>query len=264
MTDWKERDYVVLDFSTINDLECYYSKRKFTRCSRDSIIEIAAVKVKKGVITEHYSTFVAIEDFDPHDYEFGLFKPNAKGITNLHLIGAPKFEHVCEKLFDFTENCTLAVATASTSPYDDLMIFKDTAMNHGYVFNNSVISINDLLFASEFRNRIGNKTLNPSEMTLPEISAALKRTKSWRDMLEEKDIYLIDEETFQYRGGPLTYALALAQLLIAIITEEEEWEEENLKKEAREGLGKWRKERTNNENSTPNSNLNSIDDKPPF
>lgn len=224
MIDWKERDYVVLDFSTVDDLSFGDSKRRFTRLSRESIIEVAAVKVEDGEICGHYTTFVAVEDFDAREYELGCFKPNAKGLTSLHLIGAPKFESVCEKLFAFTENCTLAVATLSDSPYNDFAIFKDSAMNCGYVFNQPVIAINDLLYASEFRRRIGDKSFNPQNMTLPEISVMLKHKKSWKDMLEEKDIYLLDEETFQYRGGPLANALALAQLLIAIIAEEE-WEE---------------------------------------
>lgn len=239
------------------------SKRQFTRAAKESIIEVAAVKIKKGEIVEHYSSFVAIENYDPHDFELGLMNHNSKSITNLHLIGAPRFKSVCERLHEFSKDCDLVVR-ALTNFRDPFTRFKESAMNCGYLFNQPVWDIRDFLFASELRERIGDKTINMGEMTLPEIATEFKTNKSWAEIFDEYGIYLFDKETLEIRGGSLSWALAFAQLLIEIIIKEEEWEEENLKKEAHEGLKKWRKDRANNENSTQNSNLNSIDEKPPF
>ena len=260
MTDWIKRDYVVLDFSTINELESC-SERGFVHFTKSCIIEVAAVKIKGGEIVGHFHSFVAVDGYDAKKFDLGCFKPNARGITNLHLIGAPKFESVCEKLKDFTENCTLAVASLSQSPYDDFTNFKERALGCGFVFNQPVIEINDLLFALDFRNRIGDKSFNPNEMTLPEIAASLKRKKIWKEMLEERGIYLFDDEVFACRGGPLTYALAIAQLLISIFVEEEEWEQENLKNQAHEELEKWREDRAASKEDTKNI---AIDEDLPF
>ena len=242
MTNWKEKDYVVLEFSTIGDLWFRDAKRRFMQFERESIIEVAAVKIEKGAITKHYTSFVGIEDFDANDYDFGDFNLNAKGITNLHLIGAPKFERVCDELHKFTRDCVLAVGTLSDSPYDDFVIFKESAMNYGYVFNQPVISINDLLFAAELRDRVGDKTFNLEEMTLPEITAFFKRKKAWGELLAERDIYIFDEETLELKGNKLTYALAHAQLLISLINEEEEREEESFQKIEREEYKACRKD----------------------
>lgn len=259
-----KRTYVVLDFSTIGQLGELYNQ-----FSRNSIIEVAAVKIKEGIIIGHFSTFVAIENFDPHKLEFDGFRPNAVGITNLHLIGAPKFENVCQRVFDYTENCTLVVESLSKYPYNDFNIFKDSAMNCGYVFNQPVIAFNDLLYAEELRGSINDKTLHLDQMPLDELSVLLRRKKPWLKMLEERDIYIFDEQTFEKRGGPLTYALAIAQILTDIIKEEEDRAEEVRKMQQKDTTDSNEdtsdKILTNdNGNSENNIDLEAIDDKPPF
>lgn len=232
MTDWKEKDYVVLEFSTADDLEFDDPKIRRMHFATESIIEVAAVKIKKGTITEHYSTFVAIEDFDPLNYELGDLNFNAKGITSLHLIGAPKFKEVCWHLHRFAEDCDLIVRTFSHYR-DPFVTFKESAKKCGYLFNQQVIALDDLVFADELREKIDNKTIATDQMTLPEIAVALIREReTWIDVLNKYDILLFDQETLEKRGEPLSWALAFAQIFLSVIAQEEEREAENLKKQA--------------------------------
>ena len=242
MTDWKEKDYVVLEFSTADDLDFLDSKRRFMKSAKENIIEVAAVKIKKGEITEHYSTFVASEDFDPHNYELGDWNFNAEGLTSLHLIGAPSFKDVCERLYNFAEGCDLVVKSISYFR-DDFENFKESAKNCGYLFNQPVIELDYLVFANELRGKLDDQMIITDQMTLPEIATLLHRKrKSWVDIFDECDNHPFYKETLEKRGGPLSWALAFAQFFISIIKQEEEWEEENLKKQARKEYKPYRKD----------------------
>ena len=97
MFDLKEKTYVVLEFVTIDG---YYTNietkkdRQQVHLNFPTIIEMAAVKINKGKIVEHYSTFVGIDGCNASDLKFEEESPELDGITAEHLIGEIGRAHV--------------------------------------------------------------------------------------------------------------------------------------------------------------------------
>ena len=68
---------------------------------KDKIIEIGAVKVENGVITDKFSTFVNPKVPIPFEIT------NLTGITDSDLVGAPTFREILPRLRDFLGGYTL-------------------------------------------------------------------------------------------------------------------------------------------------------------
>lgn len=83
--------------------------------NRDFIIEIGAVKIEKGKITEKFSTFVACPVSLPSEIVV------LTGITEKELKGAPAMEDALKSLREFMEGCTLV---AHNFPFDFAFLSK--------------------------------------------------------------------------------------------------------------------------------------------
>ncbi len=77
--------------------------------NHDHIIEIGAVKIKKGRITEKFSTFVSCPVALPAEIT------ELTGITENDLKGAPRIKEALENLFGFMRGCVLV---AHNLPFD--------------------------------------------------------------------------------------------------------------------------------------------------
>lgn len=73
----------------------------------DYIIEIAAVKIKRGKICDKFSSFVACPE------ELDECITALTGITNKDLNGAPEISEVLRKFYDFCEDCILVAYNLS-------------------------------------------------------------------------------------------------------------------------------------------------------
>ena len=93
--DLTEHDFVVFDLETtgLNNTE--------TGGTMDSIIEIGAVKLKNGIISEKFSTFVA------YDKKLSQEIVKLTGITDDMLEGAPAIDKVIPDFYKFCEGCYL-------------------------------------------------------------------------------------------------------------------------------------------------------------
>lgn len=67
----------------------------------DNIIEIGAVKIERGRITEKYSTFVACAEPIPKEIT------ELTGISSKELQGAPTVKEAIKRFCDFSRDCTI-------------------------------------------------------------------------------------------------------------------------------------------------------------
>lgn len=229
MFDLKKRTYVVLNFATTDDIFKY--KTGSLKFCADNIIEVAAVKIEKGKIKEHFSTFVAIEGCDAHDLEFQLENFKAYGITEAHLIGAPDFKTVAERVFEFARDCTLLTYGWYSADRD---LFKEKAASYGIIFNNPTFSINNIHTALNLQNTLEKHGIKFEKATTLQLATILaNKDRTWKDIFEDYDIFTFSNEWGPVRQDSLTWALAYAQLFIKMVECE-------------------------------NDGLEEIDDKPPF
>lgn len=83
-------DYVVFDLETTG-----------VSCVNDRVIEIAAVKVKDGIVIDEFSSFVNPEMPIP------FFASQVNGITDTMVKGSPTFEVVLKEFLDFAGDAVL-------------------------------------------------------------------------------------------------------------------------------------------------------------
>lgn len=97
--------------------------------SQDKIIEIGAVKVVDGAITEKFSTFVNPEIPIPFEIE------KLTGIQDEMVLDAPKISEVLPKFLEF---CGQAVMVAHNASFDMSFIFQN-ARTQGIAFNPTIL-----------------------------------------------------------------------------------------------------------------------------
>lgn len=134
MEDFKNKSYVIMGFATIDG---FYDKikRRVVNLAKDEIIEVSAVKIENGKLKEYFNSFISIDGYDAHNIEFEGFRQLSYYADALHLIGAPNFEYIAKRLFDFIGQ-SIIINTVFTSN-EAFKIFKEKAQSFGYVFNNS-------------------------------------------------------------------------------------------------------------------------------
>ena len=219
MFDLKRRAYVVLHFATADDIY-RYKKGSLEFCA-NNIIEVAAVKIKRGEIKEHFSTFIAIEGCDPHEVEFDVNNIGALGITEAHLIGAPDFKTVAERVFDFAKGCAILTCNRSQSCIDS---FRERAASYGIIFNNPIFPLNHIYDAVNLQNALKKQGMKFEDATTLQIANLLAdKGKTWMDIFAEYDVFTFSNEWGPKRQDSLTWALAFAQLFIRMV----EWEQDD-------------------------------------
>lgn len=223
MEDFKNKSYVIMGFATIDG---FYDKikRKVVRLAKEEIIEVSAVKIEKGKIKEYFNSFVSIDGYDAHDIEFDDFRINSYYADAVHLIGAPKFENIAERLFDFVGQ-SIIINTVFAN-IEAFKIFKEKAQSFGYLFNNATLSIDDIYTAKMLKDKIAEGSKKFENLKILQLAQMLKTDKNtWTEIFADNDIFFDpDSEADELKGrnDPLSWALAFAMLFIKVIDCEEE------------------------------------------
>ena len=223
MCDLEKQTFVVLVLTTLDSV--HDNKQGYVNLQRNAIVEVAAVKIKKGKIEGHYHSFVAIDGYDAHDIEFGdgNFTYDAKAC---HLIGAPSFKEVVKKLHDYIGNSLLIVNSLSPSPNNPFIIFKDYARSFGYDFNNPAICMGHILDAARLQKAVEDSGVKFENASTLQIAKMLVYDKvNWTDIFADYDIFFNpDSEDFfdKGRNDPLSWALAFAQLFIKLVEQDDD------------------------------------------
>lgn len=218
MLDLKNTSYVVLGFACADNIFDLNTK-KHLHFAYDNFLEVAAVKVEKGKITSHFSSFIAPEDYNLEDVEIdGFF--DTLGVTAAHLVGAPKFDRVAEKVFDFAKECVL-VETPNGS-YNALEHFIKKAGGLGFVFNNPVICIGNVIQAYNLKQSVENYG-RFEDVSVAHLALLLNcNAATWEDVFSEYNVFTLDEDLTHYvRKDLLTVTIAYAQLLAALLNSED-------------------------------------------
>lgn len=232
MYNLKKNTYVVVEFTTLNGfMNGLYDSTIKQRLNFGSspIIEIAAVKIKRGKISEHYTNFIALDGVKTENLsdneEMGFY-----GLTLAHLIGAPSLQEAIEKFYIFARDCIILVRHKPSSYNTPFDIFQWYAKSFGYVFNNPVFGMSDLVQAAKVRELFEYKEKNVDCRDVLQIAENLDHTDFWPDTFADHNIFFNpnSEEPFDKgRNDPLSWALAFAQLFIAIADLEDEAENED-------------------------------------
>lgn len=233
MEDFKNKSYVITEFATIDS---FYDKRKrkLVRLAQDEIIEVSAVKIEKGKIKEHFNSFISIDGYDANDIDFDGFRQLSYHADAVHLIGAPKFENIAERLFDFVGQ-SIIINTVFANQ-EAFKIFKEKAQSFGYLFNNATLSIDDIYTAKMLKDKIAEGSKKFENLKILQLAQMLKTDKNtWTEIFVDNNIFFDpDSEADELKGrnDPLSWALAFARLFIKINDCEEEAmdiDESNLK-----------------------------------
>ena len=215
MFDLKERSYVILEFVTVDgyytDIETKKDKQE-VYLSFPTIIEMAAVKIKGGKIVEHYATFIGIDGCDVYNLKFDEDSPVFNGISTEHLIGAPSLYDVGIRLFEFTIGCTLITKYSQNDSRNPLHIVKGYIEPAGYIFNNPVISLNNIFTAIQIKDNLNEcnneqsgvdcyklalslENKDPDKVRQDSLSRALIMARLFIELTKDKNkLQPIDEE----------------------------------------------------------------------
>ena len=220
MYNLDNQSFVVLNFSTLRAFTDNIKNDDVT-LQREAIVEIAAVKIKKGKIHGHYHSFVAIDGYNAQDIEFGSSDMGAYNLNNEHLIGAPAFKEVVEKLSDYVDDSVLIVYSLSPQAYNPFAIFKDCAKDCGYFFNNPAIAMTDIRNAKRLQRAVKESGIKFENANILQIAKMLAFDyKSWSEIFLDYGIFFdpdCDDIYDRDRNDPLSWALAFAKLFIKLV-----------------------------------------------
>lgn len=218
-----ERSYVVIEFATVQNL---YDKRtsKDIILDEPQITEVAAVKIKNGQIQGHYHSFVSIEGYDVKDIDFDEYRASAFYADAAHLIGAPAFSTVAEKLHEYLKDSTIVLRSDAVFLINVFDGFKAKAQSVGLSFDNEVVNISDILAASKLKNAIEDSGETFETMTALQLSKFFMDGRGkWSDIFCDYDIIFdpdSDDPLFKGRDDPLGWTLAFAKLFIVLTADD--------------------------------------------
>mgnify|MGYP001623953544 FL=1 len=221
MYNLKKNTYVVVEFTEING---HFSGIYDSRTKQDlsfassPIVEIAAVKIQKGEISEHYTNFIGLDGVQAKNLCEEMSSLTDKGITPTHLIGAPSLEETVRKLYDFTRDCIILVQYKTpffNTPFDTFQLY---ARSFGYVFNNPVFGILDIVQAAKLKKAFKEKDIDYRDV-LRVAENIEQMIAGWQDIFAEYEIFFApfsNDPCNRGRNDPLSWAIAFARLFLAI------------------------------------------------
>ena len=222
MHNLKKNTYVMVEFTVLDwvsgDLVDNKIKERMS-FTCPPIVEIAAVKIQNGKICEYYTNFIGLDGLNAENLSDDGDCMSHFGITPAHLIGAPSFKEVLEKFFHFSENCIILVRHKTSSYHTPFDIFQIYAKSYGYIFNNPVFGMTNIVQAVKVKEMFEDKEQNIDYTDILRIAKNLDHSNFWTDTFAEYEIFFNPDskESFDKgRNDPLSWALALARLFIAI------------------------------------------------
>ena len=156
------------------------------------LIEIGAVKIEKGKIAEHYTNFIALDGLPAENLsKEGDRDMSYYGIIPAHLIGAPSLRRTVERFYYFAKDCIIVVRHKSllyNTPFD---IFQWYAKSFGYVLNNPVLSMTDLVQAAKIKELFECKEKNVDYRDVLKVAANLDQFYKYELSEKKKCFYII-------------------------------------------------------------------------
>ena len=222
MHNLKKNIYVVVEFTVLDPLlgDLYDNKiKERLNFTCPPIVEIAAVKIQNGKICEHYTNFIGLDGLNAENLSDDGDCMSHFGITPAHLIGAPSLKDAVEKFFHFSENCIILVRHKTASYNTPFDIFQMYAKSFGYIFNNPVFGMTDIVQAAKIKEMFEDKEQNIDYTDILRIAKNLDHSNFWTDTFADYDIFFNPDskESFDKgRDDPLSWAIAFARLFIAI------------------------------------------------
>ena len=222
MCSLKKNTYVTVEFTVLDRIfgDLYDGAGKnglsFTFAP---IAEIAAVKIQNGKICEHYTNFIGLNGLNAENLSDVGGCMSHFGITPAHLTGAPSLKEAVEKFFDFTRDCVILVRHKTFSYNTPFDIFQMYARSFGYVFNNPVFGMTDIVRAAKIKEMFDDKERNIARADILRIAEDLDHTSFWTDTFADHDIFFDPDgkgASDKSRNDPLSWAIAFARLFIAI------------------------------------------------
>lgn len=114
------------------------------------------------------------------------------GITPAHLIGTPSLRRTVERFYYFAKDCIILVRHKSSlynTPFD---IFQWYAKSFGYVLNNSVLSMTDIVQAAKIKELFECKEKNVDYRDVLKVAANLDQFYKY-ELSEKKKCFLLSE-----------------------------------------------------------------------
>lgn len=220
MYDLKNQTFVALAFATVGEIRDTSKKERIHFLHREEIIEIAAVKIKRGSIEENFHSFIAIDGIDAHNLDFEDGNYGSYRATPELLIGAPSFTNIIQNIYDFIGDSIILDIQAG-SILQPFQLFKDKATSLGYLINNPVVSMWLIHKAKVLQERVKSSDKSFENLSVLQIAQMLSTDVArWTDIFTEYDIYFNpDGKEFYDRGrnDPLSWALAFAKLFIVLV-----------------------------------------------
>ncbi len=215
MFNYKEKTYAVLEFTTIDgffsSIELKEGKTE-VRLGFPTVIEVAAVKISGGKIIGHYSTFIGIDGCNPNDIRLDSDSPELYGITAEHLIGVPSLYDVCDNLLNNVNGCTLITRFPEKDSRNPLHIVKRYMEPAGYVYNNPVVSINNIITAIMIKKILVADRAELSGTDAYCLALSLENKDCYNDLVAQ----YLDCDAESGRQDCLSRALIMARLFIAL------------------------------------------------
>ena len=221
MYNSKKNSYVMVEFTVLDWvsgdlLDNKIKERLNFTCP--PIVEIAAVKILNGKICEHYTNFIGLDGLNAENLSDDGDCMSRYGITPAHLIGAPSLKNAVEKFYNFTQDCIILVRHKTSSYNTSFDIFQMYAKSFGYIFNNPVFGMTDIVQAAKIKEMFEDKEQNIDYTDILCIAKNLGHAHFWTDTFADYDIFFNPDskESDKARNDPLSWALAFARLFIAI------------------------------------------------
>lgn len=157
---FEANDEIKSDYLLNNDIVVFDLETTGIDYKTNKIIEFGAVKIKKGIICETFSTLVNPQINIPFD------ATEVNGITNEMVKNAPKLEDVMPDFYKFCDNCTIV---AYNIPFD-------------------------YSFINYYGKQLGYKFSNPQQDALAIARRKIKGLKSYKlkNVCEALNVSLID------------------------------------------------------------------------
>ena len=195
MYNLKKNTYVVVEFTALHGFmtDLYDSKiKKELNFGSSLLIEIAAVKIKRGKISEHYTNFIGIDGLQAENLSNqGDSGMSYYGLTTAHLIGAPSLQETVKKFYDFAYDCIILVRHKTSSYNTPFDIFRWYAKSFGYVLNNPVLSMTDLVQAAKIKELFECKEKNVDYRDVLKVAANLDQFYKYELSEKKKCFYII-------------------------------------------------------------------------
>lgn len=212
--------FVILSLSMVHSINLKKEK-KIVNFTTPYIIEITAVKIELGEISEHLSYYTKIDKYNPNDYEFSDFEPLSNDLTPSHLIGANSLEYAISVLHTFCSDCTIIFTEDKGSNLYKLDTLNFYSKTYGLMFNNPALNFYDLLIADLLK-----KEIDADEWEYTDLIKIANIINLANKPLNEIYIeYDINEKLINSRKDSLTKTLAIAEIITKILDFDESEEE---------------------------------------